>query len=120
MDRVPLQLRTWFACLSRLVRTTGEESVGHFVIAAICFCGLFLSELAAQPPNAAIERLLGEQSSAGGVPELASTPDQWVEARWNDASQSGSDGIQVAPMYYADLLTNTRGGRSTNDATQYF
>jgi porin len=123
VESVPLQLCTWFANLSRSVRMTSEESVSHFVFAVvtatICCGGWFPAQVAAEPPYAAIVRPLGEPSSAGGVPELASTPDQGVIARWNDALQSGSDGIQFAPMYYADLLTNTRGGRSTNDATQY-
>ena len=42
-------------------------------------------------------------------------------ARWNGAlrEQVFGTGISVAPAYYGELFTNTRGGISTNDATQY-
>lgn len=103
----------------RIGRKSAYASVFTVVLIAICFCGLLHREVAAEPPYAAVERPLSEALSADDAAELVSTPDRGIVARWNDARQSGSAGIQVAPMYYADLLTNTRGGRSTNDATQY-
>lgn len=103
----------------RIGKKSEYASVFTVVLIAICFCGLLPREVTAEPPYAAVERPLAEPLSAGAAPELASPPDQGVLARWNDALQSGCAGVQVAPMYYADLLTNTRGGRSTNDATQY-
>lgn len=103
----------------RIGRKSEDSSVVTVALIAICFCGLLPREVAAEPPYAAVERPLSETLSADDAAELVSVPDQGVIGRWCEAVQSGSAGIQVAPTYYGDLLTNTRGGRSTNDATQY-
>lgn len=36
-----------------------------------------------------------------------------------DSLRDGDHGVAVAPVYYGEVMTNTRGGRSTSGATRY-
>jgi porin len=53
------------------------------------------------------------------APDLVTTADRATAAHWISQLRDPGSSISVAPEYYGECFTNTRGGISTKDATRY-
>ena len=58
-------------------------------------------------------------ASVGDLAAFDCCTDDQEAVSWWPNRLPGHRGISIAPVYYGEVFTNTRGGISTNDATQY-
>jgi porin len=90
------------------------------VILVSHFIGISLvSRLPAQRINMPIEDLSSTNLSSTEVPSVASDSRREPVSRLVDIFRDHQRGIFIEPVYYGEVFSNTRGGISTNGATQY-
>lgn len=86
---------------------------------AILVCFSVTTQLAAQGMSLPVEDPLVSSGRDGNVLGPSSYVEDKTTSGWLRNSSGRSCGVQIAPTYYGDVFTNTRGGISTNDATRY-
>ena len=90
------------------------------VVTAMLFaCASVTTHLAAQVTSWPTDELSAANGRGPDLLDMGVNTVDETGSRWNGALREQVHGISVAPAYYGELFTNTRGGISTNDATQY-
>lgn len=79
------------------------------------------SSILADDQDAGVERRLFEDAALNFLikDEPESEAERTLSGRLIDGSLSCGPAVDVQAIYYADLLTNTRGGISSHDSTRY-
>jgi porin len=75
--------------------------------------------LVAEQPYLSMEGPAAAVFGDSKAPDLVAAADRTVVAHWIDRLRDPGSSISVAPEYYGECFTNTRGGISTKDATRY-
>jgi porin len=75
--------------------------------------------LVAQQPYLSLEGPAAAVFGDSEAPDLVTAADRTTVAHWIGQLREPGSSISVAPEYYGECFTNTRGGISTKDATRY-
>ncbi|MBA4015565.1 MAG: hypothetical protein C0483_00035 [Pirellula sp.] len=105
----------------RLRGSAGEDVLRMMtsVLRTIIICLSATTALAASGLSLPIEDSSVSNDRDGNFPSSSAIADDAETSGLLRNSSARSCGIQIAPTYYGDVFTNTRGGISTNDATRY-
>lgn len=89
------------------------------LLRTILVCLSATTPLAASGLSLPIEDPSVSRSRGEHFPSSSAIAGDAATSGWLRNSSARSCGVHIAPTYYGDVFTNTRGGISTNDATRY-
>jgi porin len=84
---------------------------------ALALFALLISILQRTPPAAA--QVTAVDRGASVAPDCGADGDRQGDSWFSDRLVGHARGLSVEPVYCGEVFSNTRGGLSTNDATQY-
>ncbi len=102
----------------------GVAATFRHQVLTIVWVAFFIQAATIRPVSAQADKLSNDGHSATNLPcanliELRSWADHEGIFPWTGALRDRAGVVQIQPIYFGEVFTNTRGGISTNDSTQY-